>query len=189
MNSSTHNTNLSQYNNDWYKKEIGAGKLKQFLWYCTNSIFFINSLNFSSGLKIFLLRLFGAKIGNGVVVKPAVNIKYPWKLIIGDHSWIGEKVWIDNLAAVTIGSNVCLSQECFLLTGNHNYKLPTFDLVIAPIILEEGVWIGAKATVCPGVTCRSHSVLSVGSVATKDLEAFTIYQGNPAMELRKRVIE
>lgn len=181
-------TNLAAYNNDWFKKEISAGFLKQFLWYLVNSIFFINSINFSSGLKIFLLKLFGAKIGNGVVIKPGVNIKYPWKLSVGDYTWIGENVWIDNLSPVTIGSNVCLSQGAFLLTGNHNYKIPTFDLQIAPIILEDGVWIGAKTTVCPGVTCRSHSVLSVGSIATKDMEAYTIYQGNPAVEVRKRVI-
>jgi len=76
------NTDLSSYNNDWYKKEIGASRLKQILWYFVNVIFLINPLNPSSGLRIFLLRIFGAAIKEDVVIKPGVNIKYPWKLII-----------------------------------------------------------------------------------------------------------
>ncbi|MEQ8688295.1 MAG: putative colanic acid biosynthesis acetyltransferase [Imperialibacter sp.] len=179
-------TNLSAYNNAWYKP--GAHAVKRLLWYVTNSLFFINPLNPSSGLKVALLRLFGASVGRGVRINPSVNIKYPWLLEIGDYSWIGEKVWIDNLAKVTLGNNCCLSQGAMLLTGNHNYKKPTFDLMVSPIVLEEGVWIGAKATVCPGVTCHSHAVLAVGSVATKDLEAFGIYQGNPAVKVKERKI-
>src|SRR5450631_60718 len=109
------------YNNDWYKKQIGASRLKQVTWYFVNVFFFINPLNPGSGLKRALLRLFGARLGRGVVLKPGINIKYPWKLSIGDYAWIGEKVWIDNLAPVEIGKNVCLSQGAMLLTGNHDY--------------------------------------------------------------------
>lgn len=145
-------------------------------------------LPFPSSFKNRLLRLFGAKVGNGVVVKPNVNIKYPWFLEIGDECWVGEGVWIDNLAQVTIGSNVVLSQGAYLLTGSHDYKQESFDLILGEISLEDGVWIGAKATVCPGVTCKSHAVLSVGSVATKDLEAYGVYQGNPALMKRKRIM-
>ena len=115
-----------------------------------------------------------------------MTIKYPWKLVVGDHSWIGEQVWIDNLDQVTIGANVCISQGALLLCGNHDYKKPTFDLITGPIVLENGVWIGAKASLAPGVTCGSHSVLSMGSVASKDLEAWTVYQGNPAVAVRER---
>jgi putative colanic acid biosynthesis acetyltransferase WcaF len=176
------------FNNSWYKKQIGASKLKQLAWYFTNIIFFINPLNPFSGLKKSLLRFFGAKIGKGVLIKPSVNIKYPWKLSIGDHSWIGEKVWIDNLASVTIGKNVCLSQGAMLLTGNHNYNKSSFDLMVKEIVLEDGVWIGSHAVVCPGIVCRSHSVLAVNSVANSTLEAYTIYQGNPAVAVKERVI-
>lgn len=182
-------TNLAVYNNDFYKKLIGASRLKQICWYFTNVLFFINPWNPSSGLKCRILRLFGARIGKGVVIKPAVNIKYPWKLTVGDHAWIGEKVWIDNLAEIYIGANACLSQGAMLLTGNHDYSRTTFDLMVKPIRLEEGVWIGAKALVCPGINCGSHAVLAAMSVATKDLEAYTIYQGNPALAVRQRVIE
>lgn len=135
-----------------------------------------------------MLKWFGARVGKGVVIKPGVNIKYPWRLSIGDYSWIGERSWIDNLGHVSIGAHCCLSQGSMLLCGNHDYKKPTFDLLIQPINLEDGVWIGAKAIVTPGVTCRSHSVLAVNSVAIGNLEAYSIYQGNPATLVRKRDI-
>ena len=178
---------LSKFDNKWYKP--GKNAFIRLIWYCVNSLFFINSLNGSSGLKKFLLRLFGAKIGKGVVLKPGINIKYPWNLTIGDYSWIGERVWIDCLDKVTIGANCCLSQGAMLLNGNHNYSKTTFDLMIAPIILEDGVWIGAEAMVTGGTVCGSHSVLSVKSVASKDLEEYRIYRGNPAVMLKERKID
>lgn len=178
-------TDLSKYDNSWYHP---GGKVVCIVWYFVNVLFFVSHIIPLSGLKIWLLQLFGAKVGCGVVIKPGVNIKYPWKLVIGDYSWIGENVWIDNLAQVRIGSHVCISQGALLLTGNHNYKKQTFDLITGEITLEDGVWIGAKSMVCPGVICRSHSVLAVGSVATKDLDAYFIYQGNPALPVRDRII-
>lgn len=180
-------TELSKFNNAWYKP--GGNVIKRTLWYYTNVLFFLNPWNPFSSLKVFLLKLYGAKVGKGVVIKPSVNIKYPWRLRIGSYSWIGEKVWIDNLANVEIGNNVSISQGAMLLCGNHNYKKHTFDLVTGEIKLEEGVWIGAHSIVTPGITCKSHSILAVNSVATKDLEAYTIYQGNPAVDVRKRTIE
>ena len=180
-------TDLSKFNNSWYKP--GGNVIKRTLWYYTNVLFFLNPWNPFSSLKVFLLKLYGAKIGKGVVIKPSVNIKYPWRLVIGNYTWIGEKVWIDNLANVEIGNNVSISQGAMLLCGNHNYKKPTFDLITGEIKLEEGVWIGAQSIVTPGTTCKSHSILAVNSVATKDLEAYTIYQGNPAVEVRKRNIK
>lgn len=122
------------------------------------------------------------------MIKPAVNIKYPWLLFVGNYVWIGEQVWIDNLSEVVIGNNVCLSQGAMLLTGNHDYSLPTFDLTARPITLADGVWIGAKAVVCPGVHCESHAVLAVNSVASHTLAAYGIYQGNPAVWVRQRHI-
>ena len=113
-------------------------------------------------------------------------IKYPWFLIIGNHVWIGENVWIDNLTTVSLGNNVCISQGAMLLTGNHNYTKPTFDLIIGEITLEDGVWLGSQSVVCPGITCHSHSVLAVNSTATKNMDAYSIYQGNPAIKVRDR---
>lgn len=177
---------LVRYDNSWYNP--GGGTLKRILWYFINALFFIDPLNPSSGIKVCLLRLFGAKIGRGVVIKPSVNIKYPWNLSIGNYTWIGENVWIDNLSQVTIGSNVCISQGAMLLCGNHNYKRPTFDLIVKPITIEDGAWVGAQSTVCPGVTMHSHSVLAVGSIASKDLAPFSVYRGNPAVKVADRII-
>lgn len=171
-------TDLSKYDNSWYYP--GRGVVIRSLWFVVNVLFFINPLQLFSGLKVSLLRLFGAVVGQGVVVKPGVNIKYPWHLTIGDNSWIGENVWIDSLADVVIGRNCCLSQGAVIITGNHNYKSPTFDLKVSPVVLEEGVWLGAGAMVMPGVTCHSHSVLSAGSLASSNLEPYFIYRGNPA---------
>jgi putative colanic acid biosynthesis acetyltransferase WcaF len=176
---------LASYNNSWYKP---GPPLKRFLWYGINIIFFKNALFPFYGCKVFLLRLFGAKMGRNVIIKPRVNIKYPWRLETGNNVWIGEEVWIDNLAKVTIGNNVCLSQGSLLLTGNHDYKNPAFDLIVNTIVLEDGVWIGAKAIVCGGVICRSHAVLTVGSVASNELEAMGIYRGNPAVRVKERII-
>lgn len=182
---------MKQVNNTLYKTSIviGASTLKQVLWYFTNVLILKNSFLPGTGIRVFFLRMFGARVGKGVVIKPLVNIKFPWKLVIGDYSWIGEKVWIDNLAEVYIGKSACISQGALLLTGNHDYKKITFDLITAPIIIEEGVWICAAAVVCPGVTCGSHAVLSVASVATKNLEPYCIYKGNPAIKVSERIIE
>lgn len=179
-------TDLSKYNNSWYQP---GSTIKRLLWYFINALFLKCSVNPSSALRIFWLKCFGAKIGKGVVIKPGVNIKYPWKLSIGDHSWIGEEVWIDNLDQVSIGDHVCISQGAFLLCGNHNYKSSVFDLMIAPIILEDGSWVGAKSIVGPGVTLESHAVLALGSVASATLEAYGIYRGNPAIKIKERIIE
>ena len=173
------------YNNHWYKP---GPKIKILFWYFTNIFFFINPLNPLSSLKVLILRLFGAKIGRNVAIKQNVNIKYPWFLEIGNDVWIGEGVWIDNLTKVKIEDNVCISQGAMLLCGNHDYKKSSFDLIIGEIILEEGSWVGAKSVGCPGVTLKSHAILAVGSIATKDLEEYSIYQGNPAVKIRKRNI-
>lgn len=181
---------VKQVNNALYKAtiDIGASKPKQILWYFVNIIFFKNPFVIISSLKVALLKIFGAKIGKGVVIKPAVNIKYPWKLQIGEHSWIGEEVWIDNLSEVYIGNNVTVSQGALLLTGSHDHTRVTFNFISYPIYLEDGVWIGARAAVFGGVTCRSHSILGINSVAEKDLNPYTINKGNPAIPVLARTI-
>lgn len=178
-------TDLSRFNNDWYDH---GPRWKVISWFIVNTLLLNNHLPVPVGLKIAALRWFGAKIGQHVMIKPGASVKYPWQLTIGDYVWIGENVWIDNLSMVTIGNNACLSQGAMILTGNHDYSRSTFDLVTKPIHIAEGAWIGAQSVVCPGITCHSHSVLAVGSVATRNLEAYGIYQGNPAVWVRKRVI-
>ena len=178
---------LQRFNNSWYKP--GKGNVILFLWYFTNAFVFNSHLVPFSKLKVLLLRLFGAKVGKGVVIKPKVNIKYPWKLAIGDFSWIGEGVWIDNLAEVRIADNCCVSQGAMLLTGNHDYKKSTFDLMIGEISLKSGAWVGAKSIVCPGATLHKNAVLAVGSVCSEDLPKNAIYRGNPAVFVKERHIK
>ena len=171
---------LSKYTNAGYQP--GRNAFVQVMWYITNALFFKSSCVFSYGFKRALLRCYGAKVGKSVVIKPCVNIKYPWLLSVGENTWIGENVWIDNLAQVIIGSNCCISQGAMLLCGNHDYTKETFDLNIGQIILEDSAWVGAKAIVCPGVKMEEGSVLTAGSVATKDCLRHGVYQGNPAIK-------
>ncbi len=178
-------TDLSSFSNPEYNP--GASFLTRGIWHLVSAAFFQSRFPVN-GVKVLLLKFFGAKLGKGVVIKPSVNIKSPWLLTVGNYCWIGEHAWIDNLVPVSLGDNCCISQGAMLLTGNHNYKKSTFDLITGEIHLEEGVWIGAKAVVCPGVKCRSHALLTVGSVATSTLEAYSIYQGNPAVKVRERVV-
>lgn len=177
---------LSQYRNPEY--DHGAGTLKRLIWHLFSKAFIHSQLPLPVSFKRMILRIFGAKIGRGVVIKPNVNIKYPWFLEVGDHAWIGEEVWIDNLVKVRIGASCCLSQGAMLLTGNHDFSKITFNLVTGGIILEEGAWLGARTVVCPGVTVGSHAVLVVGSVATKNLDEWTVYRGNPAISIKKRTV-
>lgn len=179
-------TDLSSFRNDDYRPGSAP---KRALWYVVSLVFFQSYLFPFSGLKAALLRLFGARVGKGLVIKPSVRIKYPWFLDIGDHVWIGEGVWIDNLVQVRIGSHVCISQEAMLLTGNHDYKRSTFDLNAASITLDNGVWIGARALVLPGSVCESHAVVSAGTVFSGRAEAYGIYRGRPAEKVKTRVIK
>jgi len=176
---------LSTYDNSFYKP---GPAWKRLLWYAVSVLVFETPVPLPSRIKAAVLALFGCEVGLHVTVKPGVKIKYPWFLSIGNNTWLGERCWIDNLAKVTIGSNVCISQGALLLTGNHDYAKKTFDLVVAGITLEDGVWVGARAVVCPGRTMRSHAVLSAGSVLTRDAEVHGVYQGNPAVLVRKRAI-
>lgn len=176
----------STFTNDWYNP--GGLVFRRVLWYYVNLLFFVNPFIPFYGIKRKLLKLFGARIGKRLIIKPGVNIKYPWYLECGDYVSIGENVWIDNLGKVSLGDHSTISQGAMLLTGNHNFKSTSFDLMVKEITLEEGVWVGAQSTVCPGVVCYTHSILTAGSVATTNLDSYGIYQGNPARKVKIRQI-
>ena len=177
---------LSTFTSKTFNK--GKNFIVQIIWYFINALFIRASWNPFIKFKIIVLKLFGAKIGKGVILKNNINIKFPWNLTVGDNCWIGENVWIDNLDKVYIGNDVCISQGALLLTGNHDYTKTSFNYRNGAIIIENGVWIGAKSVVCPGVTAYTHSILTVGSIATHNMEKYGIYQGNPAKMIRVRVI-
>ncbi|MGN1376704.1 MAG: WcaF family extracellular polysaccharide biosynthesis acetyltransferase [Prevotella sp.] len=181
------NVSLASFDGSDFNK--GASFLKITLWYLVNALFVRASWNPFMGIKVTLLKAFGAKIGKGLVIKNNVIIKSPWYLTIGDDCWLGEECWIDNLDRVIIGSNVCISQGAMLLTGNHDFTNHAMPYRNEPITIEDGAWIGAQTTVCPGVTVHHNAILTVGSVATKDMEENCIYQGNPAIKVRERIIK
>ena len=176
---------LSRYSTGDYDPGPTA---KRAFWLLVSWFFFESWFPWSSGMKSAMLRCFGAQVGDGVVWKPRVKIKYPWFLKVGNHTWVGEQVWIDNVAPVELGDHVVLSQAAYLLTGNHDYTSPTFDLRAEPVKVESGAWVAAMATVCPGATVGKMAVLMVNSVARTDLERSGVYSGNPAEYVRERTI-
>ena len=178
---------LSTYNNSWYKP--GRGFAVSSAWFFFGLPLLRSKINPLSGLRRVLLRLFGAQIGSNVEIKPGVQVKYPWLLAVGDHTWIGENVWIDNLVPITIGSNVCISQGAYLCTGNHDWSDPAFGLVVKPITVADGAWVGAKSVITPGVQIGKCGIAAAGSVVTKDILPYEIHAGNPAQFTRQRVFK
>ena len=175
---------LSAFSNQDY--DPGRGPFVRTLWYFVSLLLMESGWFPVSSLKTKLLRAFGAAIGQGVVVKPHVRVKYPWRLTVGDHCWIGQEVWIDNIADVVLGSHVCVSQRAFLCTGSHDHRRPTFDLAAQPIRVENGAWICAASVLGPGVSVGANAIVAAGAVVVKDVPAETIVGGNPARAIGSR---
>ena len=133
-----------------------------------------------------LLQLFGATLGNGIRIKPRLHVTSPWMLQVGDHCWLGEDLWIDNLIEVTIGDHVCLSQGAYLCTGNHDYRCSSFDLRLGAIEVQSHAWIAAKSVLAPGVTVGQAAIVTLGSVVFNDVPSKSIVQGNPAQCVGRR---
>lgn len=163
----------------------GASRLTELCWMAVSGLL-IESWLPGSGWRRQLLRAFGARIGEGVVIKPRVRVKFPWRLKIGDHSWIGEAVWIDNLADVTVGTHCCLSQGAYLCTGNHDWTDSRFRLNTGSIELGHGCWVGAKTALAPGTQVEPGAVVTMGSVASGRIEAWTVHIGVPAKAQKQR---
>jgi putative colanic acid biosynthesis acetyltransferase WcaF len=166
----------------------GTGKVKEISWYFIKMIFFLSAFPYPNSFKKMLLKVFGAQVGNDVVIKPRVNIHFPWKLTIGNNVWIGEEVFLLNFEALTIGDNVCISQRAFLCGGNHDFRLPEMPYRNGPITLMAGSWIGAMVFIAPGVTVGTDSVITAGSVVTSTVESNGIYKGNPLIYIKPRWI-
>lgn len=167
---------------------MNRGRSKRFegLWYLVKCMVFLSPWPWSNALKCRLLRLFGAKIGSGVVIKPRVNIHFPWRLVVGDHSWLGEEVFILNFEPVTIGAHCCISQRAFLCAGNHDFRDPAFAFRNRPIAVADGAWIAAGCFVGPGVSIGVDAVAMAGSVVLDDLPAGMLCAGNPCVQIKPR---
>jgi len=180
-----------EINFDHFKDEVSPGIFQKFryaFWLLISNIFFLTNIPYPNFIKVFILKCFGCKVGKNVVIKPWVKIKFPWMLSLGNAVWLGESVWIDNISEIIIGNNVCISQGTLLITGNHNYSTESFELISKSIIIEDGVWICAKCIVIGGVIIQSHAVLSINSLASKDLKPYSIYSGNPSVYIKNRII-
>ncbi|WP_168792705.1 putative colanic acid biosynthesis acetyltransferase [Paraburkholderia aromaticivorans] len=174
---------LSQAGKGNYQAKRGA--LIELVWFVLEACVINNKLLPFSGVRVALLRLFGAKIGTGCRFVHPLRVKAPWNLEVGDNSWFGVDVWIYNQTLIRIGSNVCISQGTFLTAGSHDMST-TMDLHVAPIIIEDGVWITSKCVVQMGVTIGRSAVVTPLSVVHRSLEAEGVYGGNPCRFIRKR---
>ncbi|MDB4265234.1 WcaF family extracellular polysaccharide biosynthesis acetyltransferase [bacterium] len=172
---------LSKFNNQEFQR--GASKWKEGLWWLLRSLLFAPWFPLPSSWKVVALRGFGAKVGEGVVIRSRVNITFPWKLVVGDHVWIGDEVMILSLDEVMIGANTCISQRAFLCTGSHDFSKEGFDLITGPIEIGAGCWVGAQSFVGPGVTMGQGSRCLAGSVVVKSVGEGATVGGVPAKSL------
>src|SRR5258706_4079533 len=132
------------------------------------------SANPFNGTRVAALRIFGARLGARVVIKPGVKVKFPWRLSVGDYSWIGEDVWIDNLAAVNVGAHSVISQGAYLCTGNHDWRRESFDLMTAPIEIGNEVWIAAKAIIGPGGSISDRTIVTLRTIVNQGVSGASL---------------
>ncbi|PFA99191.1 colanic acid biosynthesis acetyltransferase WcaF [Priestia megaterium] len=178
---------LNKYNQDWYSR--GRGGLVVLMWWFIQGTIFRFSLHNMYKWRNFLIRLFGAEIGKGVRIRSNVKFTYPWKVSIGDYSWVGDNVQFYSLDDIHIGSNCVISQESYLCTGSHNIKDPHFGLITKPIVIKDGAWVASDVFVYPGVTINEMGVVAARSTVIKDIPANEVHAGSPAKYVKKRFEE
>ncbi len=159
------------------------------LWWMVQGTLFGMSPQFLYGWRRFLLRIFGAEIGKNVIIRPSVRITYPWKVKIGDFSWIGDDVVLYSLGDIVIGSNTVVSQKSYICTGTHNYTKEDFPILAKKIIIEDECWLATDVFVSPGVTIKTGTVVGARSTVINDLESNSVYVGSPVRFIKKRKIE
>jgi putative colanic acid biosynthesis acetyltransferase WcaF len=167
----------------------GASALKVQIWWLIQSTFFGLSPQFMYKWRNILLRLFGAKIGKNVIIRPTVRITYPWKLIIGDNAWVGDNADLYTLGEISIGNNAVVSQRAYLCTGSHDHTAEGFDIYAKPIVIEDGAWVATDVFIAPGITIGEGAVIGARSSVFKDMPAGMICIGNPAKPVKKRLEE
>jgi putative colanic acid biosynthesis acetyltransferase WcaF len=173
---------LREFDNSGFDR--GVPRWKEAVWLVVKTLFFLNSIPWPSGLRVALLRLFGAEIGARVVIRSGVNITFPWRVNIGNDVWLGEDALLLSLAPITIENDVCISHRVFLCTGSHDFRKRSFDLVTRPIAVRTGSWIAAQAFVAPGVEIGPESLVSAGSVVLETAPPRSIIRGNPGVVVK-----
>lgn len=165
----------------------GCSGLVVQLWWMTDFFFFKLSPQLLYGWRRFLLRLFGAKIGKGVIVRPSVTITYPWKVSIGAYSWIGDNAELYSLGEIEIGSNVVISQKSYLCAASHDYDKEDFPIWEKKITIEDECWLATDVYVAPGITIGKGTVVGARSSVFKDLPSGKVCVGSPATPIKDRV--
>lgn len=138
------------------------------------------------GWRRFLVRLFGMRVGRGVLLRPSVTITYPWKVVIGDYAWVGDDVVLYSLSDIRIGNNAVVSQRSYVCAATHDYRVPTFDMVAGPVVIGDEAWLAADVFVGPGVTVGRGTVVGARSSVFGDLPAGTVCVGAPARPVSMR---
>lgn len=179
--------NLNLYKNP--KGFRGKSKITVQLWWLVYAIFFKPSPQILYGWRRFLLKCFGAKIGKKVIVRPSAQITYPWKVKIGDYSWIGDNVVLYSLGEIEIGCNTVISQRSYICTGSHDYNKNDFPIYAEKIIIEDQCWLATDVFIGPGLTIKKGTVVGARSSVFKNLDSFSIYAGSPAKFIKKREVE
>jgi putative colanic acid biosynthesis acetyltransferase WcaF len=156
------------------------------LWWLVQAVLFRPSPQICFGWRRFLLRLFGARIGKNVLIRPTASITYPWKVSIGDYSWIGDDAVLYSLSEINIGAHVVISQRAYLCAASHDYTRPGFDMLAGPIQVEDQAWIAADVFVFPGVTIGAGSVVGARSSVMHSLPGGMLCYGSPAVPVRPR---
>lgn len=156
------------------------------LWWCVQATLFSCSPQFMYKWRAFLLRLFGANVGKGVLIRPSVKITYPWKLTIGENSWVGDDVVLYTLGEIKIGNNTIISQHSYLCTGTHDYNSELFDIIQMPIRIGNSSWLATDVFIAPGITIGNECIIGARSSVYKSFPDKSICYGNPAELIRYR---
>jgi putative colanic acid biosynthesis acetyltransferase WcaF len=175
---------LNQYSQSGYDR--GRSGAIVLLWWFVQATLFRCSPQPMYGFRRWLLRLFGAKIGKGVKIRPTAIITYPWKVSIGDHSWIGDRAELYSLDRIEIGAHCVVSQRSYLCTGSHDMTDPAFGLIVKPVRMMDGAWVASDVFVCPGVTIGLMAVAAARSTVLRDIPAEEVHAGTPARFIRWR---
>lgn len=178
---------LAKYDQSWYSR--GKSGIYIIIWWFVQGTLFRFSLHNMYEFRNFILRLFGCKIGKNVRIRPSAKITYPWKVEIGDNTWVGDDVTLYSLDHIYIGSNCIISQNSYICTGSHDVESISFNLVVKPIHIQDYAWIAADVFVGQGVTISEGSVIAARSSIYKDSEPWMVHVGNPAKPTKKRVIK
>lgn len=168
---------LRQYDQSHYDR--GRSTVIVLLWWLLQAIVFPLTLHNFHFLRCGLLRLFGAKIGKGVVIRPTARFTYPWKVSIGEYSWIGDDVVLYSLDRIDIGAHCVISQECYLCTGSHDIHDVHFRLMTAPIAIGNGAWVATDCFIAPGVQIGANSVIGARSSVYKNVPSGQVAWGSP----------